>query len=112
MAGQAGTSAPLTGTASAVSKGHPKAEDLAGLYTMTVEITAASGATNKDTGENLYFGPELFDDYNEETGVSTVKWDNFVMILIFEYDEKGNIICHGTLSADNAVGSIIGMKTS
>lgn len=94
------------------NKAHPSTSELDGLYTMTIEITGASGKTSKDTGENLYFGPELFEGYNEETGVSTLKWDNFVMMLIFDYDEKGNIICNGTISADNAVGTITGIKTS
>ena len=104
--------APQSQNTASGGKVHPKTAELDGLYTMTVEITTASGKTNKDTGENLYFGTDLFDDYNEETGVSTIKWDDFVMVLIFEYDEQGNIICRGTISGDNAVGSIIGMKTS
>ncbi len=92
-------------------KKYPKLSEIGGLYTMTVEIVRASGKTNKDTGTNLYFGIDDFTSYNETTGVGIIEWDGFSMVMNFQYDKDGSIICSGTINADNAVGTIVGKKT-
>ena len=93
-------------------KKHPSVKEIDGLYAMTVEITGASGVSKTETGQNLYFGEDILNDYDEESGITTVSWNGIVMMLVFDYDDQGNVICHGTLSSNNAIGSIVGMKTN
>ncbi|WP_026511905.1 hypothetical protein [Butyrivibrio sp. LC3010] len=90
----------------------PTKAEVVGLYTMTLELVHGSGQTTKDTGENLYFGEKDLTNYDETTGVCTVEEENFSMVLTFEYDKDRRIMCHGSVTSGDNVGSIIGLKTS
>lgn len=90
----------------------PTRAEVVGKYTMTIELIKDDGKTRKETGENVYWGDDELKEYDESTGVCVMKRDNFAAVVTFEYDKEMNIVCHGTISAGNSVGSVIGIKTS
>lgn len=87
----------------------PTKEDLVGDYLMTYETVTASGETNTNTADNKMTMADL-EDYDESTGVYAYSGDGFAIVLTFEFDQKGKVVCHGTVTYDDAVSSILGKK--